>query len=100
MVLVLGGSPATAVKHGQPDATVPNLPDGLWWAVTTVGYGDTYPKTAVGHGVGVALMLLGISLFSVVAANVTAFFVEEREDERPADVRALRRALQILRQPE
>ena len=96
-VVILAGSLVAILEHDSPDATIQGLPDGLWWAVTTVttvGYSDTYPKTPAGRGVGVVLMLLGISLFSVITANVAAFFVEEREDELLAEVRALRRELQ------
>jgi len=100
VVVVCAGALATLVEHDSSDATIQDLPDGLWWAistVTTVGYGDTYPKTALGRGIGVALMLLGISLFSVVTANVAAFFVEEREDEILNELRALRQELQEAR---
>jgi len=96
LIVVVSGALATVAERSNDDATIQDLPDGLWWAVTTVttvGYGDTYPRTALGRGIGVALMLLGISLFSVVTANVAAFFVEEREDELLKEVRALRREL-------
>lgn len=55
----------------------------LWWAavtVTTVGYGDTFPITPEGRGVGVVLMLAGIALFGVLTANIAAFFVEEKHN--------------------
>jgi voltage-gated potassium channel len=61
------------------DGPIQNFPDALWWAaatITTVGYGDVYPKTAAGRGVAVFLMLVGISLFGVLTARVAAFFVE------------------------
>lgn len=38
---------------------------------------DHFPVTGPGRGVAVALMMIGIGLFSVVTANVAAFFVEE-----------------------
>jgi voltage-gated potassium channel len=90
--VLVGGSLATAFERDAPDATIRTLPDGLWWAittVTTVGYGDTFPRTAAGRGVGVALMVLGIALFGIVTANLAAFFVEEREDEVLIKLRAL-----------
>ncbi len=83
LVVVVCGALATVVEHDQPDSTIQSLSDGLWWAtttVTTVGYGDTYPKTAMGRGIGVALMLLGIALFGAITANLAAYFVEEKED--------------------
>lgn len=61
--------------------------DALWWAaatITTVGYGDVYPKTPAGRGVAFLLMLVGISVFGLLTARVAAFFVES-EDRGDAD---------------
>jgi voltage-gated potassium channel len=82
----------------------------MWWAVvtvTTVGYGDTFPVTPEGRGVAVFLMILGISLFGFLTANIAAFLVEQSEgtsratlddvmsklDSLEADVRRLRQEL-------
>jgi voltage-gated potassium channel len=67
------------------EGPIQTFPDALWWAaatITTVGYGDVYPKTQAGRGVAVLLMLIGISLFGLLTARVAAFFVEadERRD--------------------
>ena len=48
-----------------PESTIKSLTDAFWWSlatVTTVGYGDVVPVTAVGKAVGVALMLFGIAV--------------------------------------
>ncbi len=98
-VMTVGGSLGVVFERDAPDASIRTLPDGLWWAVTTattVGYGDTYPKTAAGRGIGVVLMLLGIGLFGALTANLAAFFVEEREDEVLTELRALRRQVDEL----
>jgi voltage-gated potassium channel len=100
VIIVLAALLVTSVERGHEDATITDLPDGLWGAlttVTTVGYGDTYPKTDVGRGMGVILMLLGISIFGAVTANIAAFFVEEREDALMVEVRALREELRLQR---
>ncbi|MEA2527739.1 MAG: voltage-gated potassium channel [Thermomicrobiales bacterium] len=100
-VITLGGSLGVVFERDAPDASIKSLPDGLWWAVTTVttvGYGDMFPRTAAGRGVGVILMLLGISLFGILTANLAAFFVEEREDEVLTELRALRRQVEELSQ--
>ncbi|MDQ6968262.1 MAG: potassium channel family protein [Mariprofundaceae bacterium] len=55
------------------------ISDGLWWAfvtLTTVGYGDIVPITDAGRIVGVFTMIFGISIYSLMIANLT-FFVEE-----------------------
>lgn len=68
----------------QRDGPIQSFADALWWAaatITTVGYGDVYPKTPAGRGVAVALMLVGISLFGLLTARVAAFFVQGAQDE-------------------
>jgi voltage-gated potassium channel len=62
---------------------VQDLGDALWWAVvtvTTVGYGDITPKTAMGRLVAFGVMLVGISFVSILTANIAAFFVEARQE--------------------
>ncbi|MDQ7002948.1 MAG: potassium channel family protein, partial [Ghiorsea sp.] len=52
--------------------------DGLWWAfvtLTTVGYGDIVPVTPQGRILAVGTMLFGITLYSLMIANLT-YFVE------------------------
>jgi voltage-gated potassium channel len=57
--------------------------DALWWStstITTVGYGDVYPVTAVGRVISAIAMLVGISTFAVVTAKIAEFLVRsERE---------------------
>ena len=63
--------------------------DGIWWPLvtaTTVGYGDMFPITPEGRGIGAVMMLAGISLLSVVTANIAAFFLEQDTDGL-ADIR-------------
>ncbi len=62
---------------------------GVWWAVvtaTTVGYGDIAPATLTGRLVGVALMVLGISVFATLGASVAAYFIESDSGDRLARI--------------
>ena len=86
--------------HGGP---IDSFSDALWWAITTittVGYGDTYPVTPAGRGVGVVLMLAGITLFGTITANLAAFFVEadtaKHESEPAPDAPATHLQVQML----
>lgn len=67
----------------QPDK-FENAFSGLWWAVatlTTVGYGDIYPITALGKILSTLLALLGIGLVAVPTGIISAGFSEEIEDQ-------------------
>ncbi len=54
---------------------------GAWWSIvtlTTVGYGDVVPNTAMGRVVGVVLMLGGVVSLSLLTATVASIFVERK----------------------
>ena len=79
-LLVVVGSIATTLFERNGGGSIGDFGTTLWWAlatVTTVGYGDATPATAAGRGVGVMLMFVGIGVFSLLAANVAAYFVEQ-----------------------
>jgi len=56
------------------------LPDSMWWAIetlTTVGYGDAIPVTALGKFVAAATMILGLGLFALPVGIVVTSFVDQ-----------------------
>ncbi|MGX1079951.1 voltage-gated potassium channel Kch [Bacillus sp. SLBN-57] len=66
LLILLFGQLITFVEPQQ----FSNVFEGIWWAlitVSSVGYGDFVPKTALGKIVGMLLILIG-------AAFVTAYF--------------------------
>jgi voltage-gated potassium channel len=55
--------------------------DGIWWAVvtlSTVGYGDKYPITVGGKIAGIAAILSGMVITSLISGTVASIFVERR----------------------
>lgn len=83
MVVVVGAAALGLAAEEGSGGSIDSFGDALWWAVTTVttvGYGDMFPVTPAGRGIGAFLMVAGIALFGVLTANVAAFFVEESQD--------------------
>ena len=69
----------------QPDA-YSSVPASLWSAIvtlTTVGYGDTYPKTVMGRVVASFIMLAGIGFIAIptglISSQLTDILRERRE---------------------
>jgi voltage-gated potassium channel len=59
----------------------------LWFSlqtVTTVGYGDYVPGSAVGRSIAAVVMLVGIAFSAVVTAAITSTFVEAARRGRSA----------------
>jgi voltage-gated potassium channel len=88
MVVVVGsGLLVATIEEASPDRNIDSISDGLWWAVTTVttvGYGDKFPVTAVGRAIGAGVMVMGIGLFGFVAASLASLLVE-KDLEKGAD---------------
>jgi voltage-gated potassium channel len=68
-------------RAGQP-STFGTMPAALWWAVvtlTTTGYGDAVPQTALGHLIGAVVMVSGIATFGLlIGILATGFAAESR----------------------
>ncbi|MBQ6352525.1 MAG: ion transporter, partial [Lentisphaeria bacterium] len=76
-----------AEHDAQPDKFT-NAFSGLWWAVatlTTVGYGDIYPITAIGRFLGGVIAISGIGLVAIPTGIISAGFVEVLEKREARD---------------
>lgn len=86
LLLLLSASAMYYVEtETQPEA-FPNIIAAFWWAVatlTTVGYGDVYPITAMGRVLAGTTALLGIGIVALPTGIISAGFLEEieRKDE-------------------
>ena len=57
-----------------------SIPATIWWAVvslTTTGYGDMVPLTAIGKVMASIIMLTGVAFFALPAGIITAGFIDE-----------------------
>jgi voltage-gated potassium channel len=80
IILVLASCIMYYIEHAvQPEAFA-SIPETMWWgvtALTTVGYGDIYPKTALGKMFGALIAFIGIGMFALPAGILGSGFVEE-----------------------
>ncbi len=61
-----------------------SIPEAMYWAIitmTTVGYGDVVPRSAIGKAISAALILLGYSLIIVPSTFIGAEFVQQAQSE-------------------
>jgi voltage-gated potassium channel len=68
-----------AENEAQPDV-FSSIPAAAWWAVatlTTVGYGDMAPVTAIGKLAASLVAILGLALFALPAGVLASAFVEQ-----------------------
>jgi voltage-gated potassium channel len=78
-VVAVGTFSAYILESDIPDSRIRDLGDAFWWAlatVTTVGYGDVVPVTALGRAVGAVLMVSGIAILSVFISSLGAFLIK------------------------
>ena len=61
-----------------------SIPRCLWWSVvtvTTVGYGDTYPVTAIGKLIAALTAICGIAVIAIPIGIISAGFTDSLGSE-------------------
>lgn len=94
IVVTVGSILIVLVESGAPNGNILNGEDAVWWSIVTiatVGYGDRYPTTPFGRLIGVAMIIMGVSLFSVLTSYIATGFVSRRRSaEQKSESNALR----------
>ena len=79
-LLMLSASIMTIIEaEAQPEA-FGSIPASMWWALatlSTVGYGDVVPITALGRIFGGVVTLLGVGMYALPIAIIAAGFTNE-----------------------
>ncbi|WP_428771556.1 ion transporter [Vibrio sp.] len=68
-----------------PEHGFTSIPKSIYWAIvtiTTVGYGDLVPQTALGKGIAALTMLLGYSIIAVPTGIITAELSQEMNSHK------------------
>jgi voltage-gated potassium channel len=75
--LLLFAAAMHAVEGAAQPAAFGTIPDAMWWAVatlTTVGYGDVVPHTALGRALAGIAMVVGLGLAALPVGIVATGF--------------------------
>lgn len=86
-VLISGSLMYLAEAEAQPDK-FGSIPRALWWAIitmTTIGYGDTYPVTALGRLLGGIIAIAGVMMIALPTGIFAASFTEAMDRRRSKD---------------
>lgn len=85
VLVVLTSSFIYFAEHDAQPEAFPDIPSSMWWAIvtlTTVGYGDVYPITAIGKVFAAIIAVLGIGMFALPTGIIGASFIEEIEKKK------------------
>lgn len=98
--LLLFGATALYITEGQVQPEeFGSIPRALWWSVitlTTVGYGDAFPITAMGKVFAAVVALSGIALVAMPTGIIAAAFSEAMQRRRDQQIREMREHLERL----
>ena len=85
LVVVVGGVLMRVLDHKE----YASIWLGMWWVlqtVTTVGYGDLTPESAIGKILTSLVMLWGVAFLAIITAAITSVFVARAQRERTRDL--------------
>ena len=86
-LLIAAASFAFLAEHEAQPQAFASIPDAMWWAIvtmTTVGYGDMVPVTAVGKVVGGLIAIIGLGMVALPAGMLASGFSEQLHQRRRA----------------
>lgn len=81
LIVLIMGSLMYVIEGGENGFE--SIPQSIYWAiitVTTVGYGDVVPITALGKLVSAMIMIIGYSIIAVPTGIITAEIARSRKD--------------------
>lgn len=97
LVVTMGSILIVLIEAPVENTNIQTGEDAVWWAivtVATVGYGDKFPVTPLGRLIGTAMIVMGVSLFSVLTSYIATQFMARRKSSGVSEVELLRRRME------
>ena len=105
LLLVVASSCIYLVEHNVQPEGFGTIPRSMWWAIitmTTVGYGDVVPVTALGKTIGAFMGVIGIGMVALPAGILASGFNNALHSRRKVLRKEIHRVLEDgeIRPPE
>lgn len=82
IILIISSSMMYFIEYEAQPKAFPNIPAALWWGVatlTTIGYGDIYPITALGKVFAAISAILSVGIVALPSGIIVTGFIEEMQ---------------------
>jgi voltage-gated potassium channel len=91
LTVTISGALMYMIEADEQPTIFSSIPAAMWWAIetlTTVGYGDMVPVTAIGRALGGLVAIVGIGTLALFSGLITVGFLDQlriRKEAADAD---------------